>query len=41
MSRRLLLANVRSDVGCINEVLSLLGEIRSAWVAIAPQVRTA
>ena len=41
MSRRLMLANVRSDVGCINEVLSLLGEIRAAWVAIAPQVRTA
>jgi flagellar protein FliS len=34
------LANVRSDVGCINEVLSLLGEIRAAWVAIAPQVRS-
>jgi len=41
MSRRLLLANVRSDVGCITEVMSLLGEIRAAWVAIAPQVRTA
>jgi flagellar secretion chaperone FliS len=41
MSRRLMLANVRSDVGPINEVLSLLGEIRSAWVAIASQVRSA
>jgi flagellar protein FliS len=41
MTRRLLVANVRSDAGCVNEVLSLLGEIRSAWVAIGPQVRTA
>ena len=41
MTRRLLIANVRSDAGCLNEVLSLLGEIRSAWVAIGPQVRTA
>jgi flagellar protein FliS len=41
MNRRLLLANVRSDAGCVTEVLSLLGEIRSAWVAIGPQVRTA
>ena len=41
MTRRLLLANVRSDAGCITEVQSLLGEIRSAWVAIASQVRTA
>jgi flagellar protein FliS len=41
MTRRLLVANVRSDAGCVNEVLSLLGEIRSAWLAIGPQVRTA
>jgi flagellar secretion chaperone FliS len=40
MTRQLLLANVRSDLGCISEVLALLGEIRSAWVAIGPQVRT-
>jgi flagellar protein FliS len=39
MTQRLLLANVRSDAACVTEVLSLLGEIRSAWVAIAPQVR--
>ena len=41
MTRRLLLANVRSDAGIITEVQSLLGQIRSAWVAIGPQVRTA
>lgn len=41
MTRRLLIANVRSDAGCLTEVLSLLGEIRNAWVAIGPQVRTA
>lgn len=41
MTRRLLVANVRSDAGCVDEVLSLLGEIRAAWVAIEPQVRTA
>ena len=41
MTRRLLIANVRSDASCVTEVLSLLGEIRSAWVAIGPQVRTA
>jgi len=41
MTRRLLVANVRSDATCVNEVLSLLGEIRSAWTAIGSQVRTA
>jgi flagellar protein FliS len=41
MTQRLLVANVRSDAGCVTEVLGLLGEIRSAWVAIGPQVRTA
>ena len=41
MTQRLLTANVRSDAGCVTEVLSLLGEIRSAWAAIGPQVRTA
>jgi len=39
MSRRLLRANVESNVACIDEVLGLLGEIRSAWVAIGPEVR--
>jgi flagellar protein FliS len=39
MIRRLLRANLETNVGCINEVLSLLGEIRKAWIAIGPQVR--
>jgi flagellar protein FliS len=39
MIRRLLRANLETDVACINEVSSLLGEIRKAWVAIGPQVR--
>lgn len=41
MIRQLLNANVRSDAGCITEVLSLLAEIRSAWMAIRPQVTRA
>lgn len=40
MIRRLLLANAKSDVSCINEVAHLLEDIRSAWVAIGPQVRS-
>jgi flagellar protein FliS len=39
MIRRLLRANLETDVACINEVSSLLGEIRKAWIAIGPQVR--
>jgi flagellar protein FliS len=39
MARRLMLANVQNDIGPVNEVLSLLNEIRSAWVAIGPEVR--
>ncbi len=39
IARRLLVANVRDDVLALTESLSLLGEIRSAWVAIGPQVR--
>jgi flagellar secretion chaperone FliS len=39
IARRLLTANVRDDTGALTESLSLLGEIRSAWVAIGPQVR--
>jgi flagellar secretion chaperone FliS len=38
MARRLLRANIENDLACINEVLSLLGEIRGAWVAIGPEV---
>jgi flagellar protein FliS len=40
MVRQLLKANVNSDAGPVREVLSLLNEIRSAWVAIGPQVRS-
>jgi flagellar secretion chaperone FliS len=39
MQRQLMRANVDNNAGCITEVLSLLGEIRSAWVAIGPEVR--
>lgn len=39
MLRQLLRANAESKVGYVTEVTSLLGEIRSAWIAIGPQVR--
>ena len=39
MMRQLLLANVESDAQQITEVLGLLNEIRSAWIAIGPEVR--
>lgn len=39
MTRRLIAANLGNDVSIVTEVLSLLGEIRGAWVAIGPQVR--
>jgi flagellin-specific chaperone FliS len=35
-----LLANAGSNVSPVREVLSLLNEIRSAWSAIGPQVRS-
>lgn len=41
MVRRLLLANANNDVKCITEVSSLLEEIRSAWIAIGPEVHKA
>ncbi len=41
MTRQLLAANVSSEAGPVKEVLGLLNEIRSAWVAIGPQVRSA
>ena len=41
IAKLLLLANVRDDLRPLNEALSLLGEIRSAWVAIGPEVRAA
>ncbi len=40
MVRRLLLANVNNDVRPLAEVASLLDNVRSAWVAIGPEVRT-
>jgi flagellar secretion chaperone FliS len=40
MVRQLLRANVDSNVGFVKEVSSLLGEVRSAWVAIGPEVRS-
>ena len=39
MARQLLLANVENDVHKVSEVLSLLNEIRGAWIAIGPEVR--
>jgi flagellar secretion chaperone FliS len=39
IARRILLANARDDVAALTESLSLLGEIREAWVAIGPQVK--
>jgi flagellar protein FliS len=41
MARQLLMANVQSDTALVNEVLSLLNEIRGAWIAIGPEVRKA
>ncbi len=41
MLRQLLRANVESDLSCVKEVASLMGEIRGAWVAIGPEVRIA
>ncbi len=39
MIRQLMLANARSDAGVVLEVSRLLEEIRSAWIAIGPEVR--
>lgn len=39
MMRRLLLANAEDNVAAIMEVEHLLGEIRTAWDAIEPEVR--
>jgi flagellar secretion chaperone FliS len=41
MARQLLLGNVHSDAGRVSEVLGLLSDIRSAWIAIGPEVRRA
>ena len=39
MMRRLLLANVNSEAASVREVQGLLNDVRSAWLAIGPQVR--
>jgi flagellar protein FliS len=39
MSRQLLRANTENSAACLTEVMSLLGEIRSAWIAIGAEVR--
>ena len=39
MQRQLLRANAENSLRCVAEVASLLSEIRSAWIAIGPQVR--
>lgn len=39
MCRRLLLATTENKVEMLDEVSSLLHEIRSAWIAIAPEGR--
>jgi flagellar protein FliS len=39
MIRQLMMANARSDTGLVMEVSRLLDEIRSAWIAIGPEVR--
>lgn len=41
MTRRLVHANASNDGAAVTEVLNLLGEIRTAWAAIGPQVRSA
>lgn len=39
MARRLIHANLNRDGAAVAEVQSLLGEIRSGWAAIGPQVK--
>jgi flagellar protein FliS len=40
MMRQLLLANAGSNASLVKEVLGLINEIRGAWFAIGPQVRS-
>lgn len=39
MMRQLLTANVNNEAAPVKEVLGLLNDVRSAWLAIGPQVR--
>ena len=39
MMRQVMRANLESNVEYVKEVTSLLGEVRSAWMAIGPEVR--
>jgi flagellar protein FliS len=39
MIRQLLLGNAADNIVCLTEVENLLGELRSAWIAIGPEVR--
>jgi flagellar protein FliS len=39
MIRQLLLGNAADNIACLTEVEHLLGELRSAWIAIGPEVR--
>lgn len=40
MMRRVIHANANDDATAVTEVLGLLGEIRTAWAAIGPEVRS-
>jgi len=40
MQRQLLKANLQNDTALIDEVLSLLGEIRAGWMAIPQDMRS-
>jgi flagellar protein FliS len=40
MVRRVMTANLNNDRSCLDEVVSLLGEIRNSWVAIPPAFRS-
>lgn len=39
MSRRLLHANLRNDVGALDEVSALLQKVRASWVTLPPEAR--
>src|SRR5579859_621355 len=41
MIRRLVIGNAQSDAGPVAEVSRLMDEIRSAWIAIGPEVKKA